>query len=290
MATHDYVIDNQSAPAFRADLNNALQAIVTQNSSASAPTTTYANMIWYDTANNQLKKRNEADSGWITLGTLDETAGSFFPSAVASQVQAEAGTNDTTVMTPLKTANAIAALAAGSDVNLQVFTASSTYTPTTGYTKALIICTGGGEGGEACTTTNGDKGFGGNAGATAFAFSNISGGAAQTVTIGAGGTSSLGNGGATSVGSLCSASGGGATYAVTGLLGIQGGEGGKDDAGANFGGGSFWGGGPRGTNGGEAGRAAQAYGAGGSGASGTGSALAGGTGKSGVVFILEFKS
>lgn len=81
MATHDYVIDNQSASAFRTDLNGALQAIVTQNSNATAPTTTYANMIWYDTAANQLKKRNEANSAWITLGTVDEGAGTFTPSA-----------------------------------------------------------------------------------------------------------------------------------------------------------------------------------------------------------------
>lgn len=79
MATHDYVIDNQTAPNFRADLNSALQAIVTQNSNATAPSVTYANMIWYDTANNQLKKRNEANSGWITLGTIDETGGTFTP-------------------------------------------------------------------------------------------------------------------------------------------------------------------------------------------------------------------
>lgn len=77
MATHDYVIDNQSASAFRSDLNGALQAIVTQNSNATAPTTTYANMIWYDTAANQLKKRNEANSAWIVLGTVDEGAGTF---------------------------------------------------------------------------------------------------------------------------------------------------------------------------------------------------------------------
>jgi len=110
MATHDYVIDNQSAPAFRSDLNSALQAIVTNNSSATAPATTYANMIWYDTATNILKKRNEANSGWINLGTIDETAGTFTPSgerALASQAQAEAGTDNTTVMTPLRVAQAI---------------------------------------------------------------------------------------------------------------------------------------------------------------------------------------
>lgn len=116
MATHDYVIDNQSAPSLRADLNSALQAIVTQNSSATAPTTTYANMIWYDTANNQLKKRNEADSGWITLGTIDEGLGTFTPSgerALATQVQAEVGTDNTTLMTPLRTEEHMLANALG---------------------------------------------------------------------------------------------------------------------------------------------------------------------------------
>ncbi len=89
MATHDYVIDNQSASAFRTDLNNALQAILTQNSNATAPATTAANMIWYDTANDQIKKRNEANSAWITLGTIDEGAGTFTPTgqrALASSI------------------------------------------------------------------------------------------------------------------------------------------------------------------------------------------------------------
>lgn len=113
MSTHDYVIDNQSAVAFRADLNAALAAIVTQNSSATAPTVTFANMIWYDTSTNILKKRNEANSAWINLGTIDETAGTFTPSgerALATQAQAEAGTNNTALMTPLRTAQAVAAL------------------------------------------------------------------------------------------------------------------------------------------------------------------------------------
>jgi hypothetical protein len=111
MATHDYVIDNQSAPAFRSDLNNALLAIVSQNSASTAPTTTYANMFWYDTATNILKKRNEANSAWINLGTIDEGTGTFTPTgerALASQAQAEAGTDNTTLMTPLRTAQATA--------------------------------------------------------------------------------------------------------------------------------------------------------------------------------------
>jgi hypothetical protein len=98
MATHDYVIDNQTAPNFRADLNSALQAIVTQNSSGTAPSVTYANMIWYDSANNQLKKRDEANSSWITLGTIDEGTGTFTPSvmgglATTAEIQSLSGTN-----------------------------------------------------------------------------------------------------------------------------------------------------------------------------------------------------
>lgn len=113
MATHDYVIDNQSASAFRTDLNNALQAILTQNSNATAPATTAANMIWYDTTNDQIKKRNEANSAWIILGTINEGAGTFTQSGervIASQPQAEAGADNTTVMTPLRVAQAIAVL------------------------------------------------------------------------------------------------------------------------------------------------------------------------------------
>lgn len=112
MSTHDYVIDNQSAPAFRADLNNVLAAIASQNSSGVAPTVTFANMVWYDTTNNQIKKRNESNSAWITLGTIDETAGTFTPSgerALATQAQAEAGTDNATLMTPLRTEQAMLA-------------------------------------------------------------------------------------------------------------------------------------------------------------------------------------
>lgn len=135
MSTHDYVIDNQSAPAFRADLNNVLAAIASQNSSGTAPTVTFANMIWYDTTANQIKKRNEANSAWIVLGTLDETAGTFTPSgerALATQVQAEAGTDNATLMTPLRSAQAIAALATFSIADGSITTAKLADSAVTG--------------------------------------------------------------------------------------------------------------------------------------------------------------
>jgi len=109
MATHDYIIDNQTAPNFRSDLNNALQAIVTQNSSATPPATTYANMFWYETDTDTLWKRNEADSGWISIGTFDEANSKFEPNQTfATQAQAEAGVNTLRPMNPLRTAQAIA--------------------------------------------------------------------------------------------------------------------------------------------------------------------------------------
>ena len=71
MSQHDYVIANQSGAAFRADLNNALAAIVSQNSGAAEPSTTYAYMPWADTSNGLFKIRNAANSDWITLYQLD---------------------------------------------------------------------------------------------------------------------------------------------------------------------------------------------------------------------------
>ena len=71
MAQHDYAIANQSGAAFRADLNNALAAIVSQNSGAAEPSTTYAYMPWADTTAGVMKLRNGANNAWITLYQLD---------------------------------------------------------------------------------------------------------------------------------------------------------------------------------------------------------------------------
>ncbi len=73
MATHDYIISNASGAAVRADLNNALAAIVSNNSNASSPSTTYAYQWWADTTTGQLKLRNSANNAWITIFELDGT-------------------------------------------------------------------------------------------------------------------------------------------------------------------------------------------------------------------------
>ena len=82
MSTHDYVIANASGSSVRSDLNNALAAIVSNNSSSSEPSTKYAYMLWVDTTNNLIKLRNSANNAWITLfttaGGLDVDAASNF--------------------------------------------------------------------------------------------------------------------------------------------------------------------------------------------------------------------
>ncbi len=73
MSQHDLSIANQGFPAFRSDLNDALQALGSMQSGATAPSTTYANMVWYDTANNVIKVRNEDNDAWITMVGFDQT-------------------------------------------------------------------------------------------------------------------------------------------------------------------------------------------------------------------------
>jgi|LULQ01.1.fsa_nt_gb hypothetical protein len=70
---HDYVIDNSTGANVRADINNALAAIVSNNSSSSEPSTKYAYMWWADTTTGILKIRNSANDGWVELLQLDGT-------------------------------------------------------------------------------------------------------------------------------------------------------------------------------------------------------------------------
>ena len=79
MSQHDFEIANANAAPARADINNALQALASSSSGASAPSTTYAGQIWIDDNNNLLKIRNKANSAWITVGEFDQTNSRFNP-------------------------------------------------------------------------------------------------------------------------------------------------------------------------------------------------------------------
>jgi len=71
MATHDYVIANASGAAVRSDLNNALAAIVSNNSNTTEPATTYAYQSWADTTAGLMKIRNSTNDAWVSLFNLD---------------------------------------------------------------------------------------------------------------------------------------------------------------------------------------------------------------------------
>jgi hypothetical protein len=196
MSQHDYVIENLGAPAARTDLNSALAAIKTVNSGAAAPSSTSADMLWYDTVNHQLKKRNESNSGWIIIGTLDETNGKFEPNQTfASNADAIAGLNNTRAMTALRTAEAIAV---SSGYNEQIFTASGTWTkpvaaPSTAMVRFEIW--GGGGGGGRMSNYNGNGAGGGGYHSNTVKASDLA--ATVAVVVGAGGlgkTGSYGNG------------------------------------------------------------------------------------------------
>lgn len=174
---------------------------------------------------------------------------------------------------------------------LQIFSASGTYTRTSGATKAIVIATGGGGGGGDGGSSS--EGPGGGSGETRIAFVTL--GSTETVTIGAGGAAELA-GGNTSFGAHVTANGGSGGTGISGgargtggsggtsLLGQNGQDGhsgtGVEDVGWGIGGGSFWGGG--GMSSAEAG---QAYGSGGAGRSDIGTA---GAGKGGLVVVFEF--
>ena len=81
MAVHDYVISNGTGAAVRSDLNGALAAIVSNNSSATEPATMYAYQWWPDTTTGLLKIRNSANSAWVTIGTLASTNLGLLPVA-----------------------------------------------------------------------------------------------------------------------------------------------------------------------------------------------------------------
>jgi hypothetical protein len=73
MSQHSFVEPNEAGAAYRAGINNALQALASRSSGASAPATTYAYQPWCDTTNGVLKQRNAANSAWIIRDTLAET-------------------------------------------------------------------------------------------------------------------------------------------------------------------------------------------------------------------------
>lgn len=166
----DYNLANQSGAQFRAELNLILAALQSCAYGATPPTTTTAGQIWIDAsgASPVLKVRNALNASWIVIGSLAsggfELAGSSevgraliaaasvaaqrsalglaagATAGLASMAQAQAGTDNTTLMTPLRVAQAINALVAAVS-NLSADAMAATIAADT---VVLKHCCGGG--------------------------------------------------------------------------------------------------------------------------------------------------
>ena len=79
MAEHDFVIDNGTGAAVRADINNVLQAIASNNSKSGALTTNFAFQWHVDTSDGNLKIRNAANNGYVTVGPVATTTFGLAP-------------------------------------------------------------------------------------------------------------------------------------------------------------------------------------------------------------------
>jgi hypothetical protein len=128
MSQANLSLANAAGAIFRAALNAAIGALVTNNSGATEPSPTYPNMWWYDTANAQLKRRNNANDAWIVLGleaaSTDGTMAANSDSLVPTQKAAKTYADTKIAATVLDTDGT---LAANSDAKIATQKASKTY-------------------------------------------------------------------------------------------------------------------------------------------------------------------
>ena len=107
MSQHDYDIANAAGASFRADLNNALLASVSQNSGATAPSTTFAYQLWADTTSGWLKQRDAANAAWIKRWPLGTATRTDIASAATLDLTANAVNSDYLRITGTTTVTAV---------------------------------------------------------------------------------------------------------------------------------------------------------------------------------------
>lgn len=213
----DQTIQNATFPNVRSDINDNLEALFTQSSGSSEPTTKVPFQPWVDTSSSPpvWKIRNASNSAWITVGVLDPsgfTVGGVTPIA-------NGGTGQTTVadaiaaLLPSQSGNSGKALTtngtallwsviSASSFNKYTFAAGSgtgttrthTWTkPDTGSTVIVLAWGGGGAGG--IYNDNSGGGGGGGGGCCTFSILKLSDlSSTETITIGAGGAAVSGGG------------------------------------------------------------------------------------------------
>jgi hypothetical protein len=155
MATHDYSIANQSFPATRSDLNNALTAIKSSNSAATAPTTSLvAGQLFYDTANTTLKVYSGSSFSAVGIDTsaalaltdtvpaTSSTTGALkVTGGISTQNNLHVGgtTNSTDVINCLKSSGTGLAVTSNATVGGTLAVTTSTTTPSVGLDSTDYI-------------------------------------------------------------------------------------------------------------------------------------------------------
>ena len=211
----DQTIQNATFPNVRSDINDNLEALFTQSSGSSEPTTKVAFQPWVDTSTSPptWKIRNAANSAWITVGVLDPAG---FEVGGVTPI-ANGGTGQTTVaaaiaaLLPSQTGNADKALTTnGTSLLWSVITSSSftkytfaagtgtgstrthTWTKPSSGSTAIVLIWGGGGAGASHGGEGGGGGAGSNCGIGVFPLSDL--GATETITIGQGGQGTAADG------------------------------------------------------------------------------------------------
>lgn len=93
-----WTIANSGGSTYRAAVNTALAAIQSSSSGAAAPSPTVAGMLWYDTTNSILKRRNTANTAWIDVSS--DTVGAL---TVRGNASASAAVETSLTMASLRT-------------------------------------------------------------------------------------------------------------------------------------------------------------------------------------------
>ena len=186
----DLSVANATFPSVRADINDTLLALFSNNSGNDPPSATVAFQDWINTTdvNNKIwYKRNAANNAWITIGTITGDTIAF--EGTLPDQSGNAGEY-------LKTNGTVATwepIVSGLNA-ADVFVSSGNWTCPAGVQKVLVSVIGGGGGGES-NVRDGRSGYSGGAGGYGVGVLTVTPGTVYTVTIGAGGAGGSGPGG-----------------------------------------------------------------------------------------------